>query len=194
MESGKRSWIYAGIAVAAGVGLVSSMSKSGLGSDERCRRLRCMKGGGIVLLSDAIGGGLAVPIAKLAAGSKMRLVAHHLRAGSTTRLLADPVREFVATRKPDLVLVAVGGDELRAAGKLDAAALRRLATAIEDAGAPVVWIGPPMASQAAAGALLAPGREVFSSSALKIDRGPDGTTPTAAGYAGWAGAIWRWLS
>ena len=34
----------------------------------------------------------------------------------------------------------------------------------------------------------------FQSTELDIPRSPDGLHPNAAGYAGWSGAIWRWLS
>ena len=39
-----------------------------------------------------------------------------------------------------------------------------------------------------------PATDYFHSEKLEIPRGPDGIHSTPRGYAGWAGAIWRWLS
>ncbi len=48
--------------------------------------------------------------------------------------------------------------------------------------------------QDAAGSALSPRYFYFHSEKLEMPRGPDNLHPTARGYAGWAGAIWHWLS
>jgi hypothetical protein len=60
----------------------------------------------------------------------------------------------------------------------------------------LVWIRPPAPAsvaqlvRAAVEAVRVPS---FHSEHLAIPFGPDHETPSASGYAGWAGAIWRWL-
>ena len=69
----------------------------------------------------------------------------------------------------------------------------------------IAWIGPPTLNnppspgiskmiQDSAGSALAPRYYYFHSERLSLPRGPDGLHPTARGYAGWAGAVWHWLS
>ena len=62
---------------------------------------------------------------------------------------------------------------------------------------PSVWVMPPKDRGSAAELRAALGRfgaECFPSDELVLPRGQDGVLPTAIGYAGWAGAIWRWLA
>lgn len=100
----------------------------------------------------------------------------------------------LASFRPTLVVVALDVPATdRVARSVQAAALRRLLTAIQAAGAAVLWIGPPVAPKTARGSRSEP--DYFpTGTALTLPRGPDGVQPTVAGYAGWAGALWQWLS
>jgi lysophospholipase L1-like esterase len=71
------------------------------------------------------------------------------------------------------------------------------------AGAEIIWIGPPTLPAIYSGRapdlafvnqLRQAAPNYFDSAELSIPRGPDGLHPTAAGYAGWAGAVWSWLT
>jgi lysophospholipase L1-like esterase len=72
------------------------------------------------------------------------------------------------------------------------------------AGAEVIWIGPPrLPPKSLVGSPIDPAfldelanaaPNYFHSEQLDIPKGPDGIHPTASGYAGWAGALWNWLS
>jgi len=73
---------------------------------------------------------------------------------------------------------------------------------IQGAAAHPIWIGtPPLPDLYSAQPLnlevtqtirdVAP---YYFDSSLDIPRGPDLFHPTAAGYAGWAGTVWQWLS
>ena len=70
-------------------------------------------------------------------------------------------------------------------------ALAQLVKALRATKAETVWVAP------LSDGTKKPSRphrsDVFPSDALTVPRGPDGRSPTAIGYAGWAGAIWRWL-
>lgn len=81
--------------------------------------------------------------------------------------------------------------------------VRALVEMIQETEAHVIWIGVPILPPFSAGAPLhedildaikdaAP--NYYDSTDLDIPRAPDQIHPTAAGYAGWAGAIWNWLT
>ncbi len=63
---------------------------------------------------------------------------------------------------------------------------QQLLTLGQQASAAVAWIGSPFTT--------ALDRSCFPTNALQLSRGPDGVSLTVAGYAGWAGAFWQWLS
>jgi lysophospholipase L1-like esterase len=106
----------------------------------------------------------------------------------------------LATFQPTLILVSLGtNDEAMGPGAAEhqAPALEELLGKLRDSGAEIVWIGPPalpFARQGVSDMARSEAPYYFASETLDIPRGPDGLHPTAAGYAGWAGAIWRWLS
>jgi hypothetical protein len=80
--------------------------------------------------------------------------------------------------------------------KLDWAA-KRLGRGVRVLGGAVAWLRPPAAGEFGVKALRSVLDKAkmpsFHSEALGLALGPDGETPTVAGYAGWAGALWRWL-
>lgn len=71
------------------------------------------------------------------------------------------------------------------------------------AGTEIVWIGPPALPANHMGmsldqdfllALAEAAPNYFASDELEIPRGPDGLHPSVAGFAGWAGRIWAYLT
>jgi len=108
----------------------------------------------------------------------------------------------IAAFKPDVILVSLGtNDEYMKldAGVRQAPALNELLTKLR-AVAPVAWIGPPKLPKPGTNGAIplilknVPPSHYYPSQNLTIPRGPDKLHPTAAGYAGWAGAIWKWLT
>jgi len=191
-----KSWMYAGLAVAAGVsavGLVKLLSGP-----------RIVPGKSrVFLLGDSLAVGLTTPLRALSAEASVPFEA---LAKEGTRIdqwaqnatLYQRLQAFA----PTLILVSLGtNDEYMGAGAPERqdpylqALLKNLRAIAPD----VAWIGPPKLPRASSGitALIrsrVPNSNYFPSENLEISRGPDGLHPTARGYAAWAGSIWRWLS
>jgi len=103
--------------------------------------------------------------------------------------------------EPTLVLVSLGTNDAAAFGQGAADRqepyVRELLDLLEEAGATVVWIGPPempFDDEELVQLLEDEAPKYFDSGRYDIPRGPDDIHPTAAGYAGWAGQIWAWLT
>jgi len=192
-----KQWIYAGLALVAGVGVVRLMSGP-----------RIRRGLRILLIGDSLGVGTAPHFAALAkeAGAEFKSIAI---TGSRIDQWASSkeLPKILASFQPDLVLVSLGTNDAYMRGPdviaQQHAALLQLLEVLR--GRDIVWIGPPTLPAAAtpgivpmiqdaAGTALAPRFFYFHSERLQIPRGPDHLHPTVRGYAGWAGAIWHWLS
>ena len=189
-----RVWLYAGLSVAAAVGLVRAL---------RGPRIEPGKTR-LLLVGDSLAVGLAPPMRAIA---KDQSVVFDSIAKEGTRIdqwassaaLGDKIVSF----QPSLALVSLGTNDEYLEG--DGAAerqrgyLRQLLQRFADARVPVVWIGPPKLPRPTNGVVAmirseVPGTNYFPSQLLEIPRGPDQIHPTARGYAGWAGSIWQWLS
>lgn len=102
--------------------------------------------------------------------------------------------------QPTLILVSLGtNDEALGDGAADRQELYldELLEKLADSGAEVVWILPPelpFERHGVSELIAEKAPFYFASERLDIPRSPDHLHPTAAGYAGWGGAIWRWLS
>ena len=195
MRSSKQ-WLYAGLAVVAGVGVVRLLSGP-----------RIRRGLKVLLIGDSLAVGTAPHYAALAkeAGVEFKSLAV---TGTRIDQWASSVElpKILQSFKPDLILVSLGTNDAFMKGDVVAkqrAQLDRLLQALH--GSEVVWIGPPTLPsppspgiitmiQDSSGSPLAPRFHYFHSERLQIPRGPDGIHPTARGYAGWAGAVWHWLS
>lgn len=186
-----RRWVYGGLGVAAGIGRAERLGR---------RRPRLAPGTRLMLLGGRFAEGLAPPLRALArdqrVGFDVVLPPHGPKPPRTEELAARP--ELVSrllTFKPTLVAVALDVAAPDMVGKArQAAALKALLGAIGRTGAESVWIGPPSVLSGVR-ARGEPSRRYFpTATALTLPRGPDGLQPTVAGYAGWAGAIWQWLS
>jgi lysophospholipase L1-like esterase len=188
-----RRLLYAGLLVAAGVGLVRAFR------GPRIERGKTR----LLMIGDSLAEGLGPPLQSLARESNVEFA--RLSRGGTridqwagSRVLAEKIETF----KPTMILVSLGtNDEYMSGGSVperQAPYLERLLTRLQSQNAEVVWIGPPRLPRATQGVVALirktiPSSHYFASDRLTIPRGPDGLHPTVRGYAGWAGAIWRWL-
>jgi hypothetical protein len=189
-----RRWLYGGLAAVAGVGLARLVR----------RGPKIVPGGTtrLLVIGGAFATGLAPPLRSLAGEQKVPFDAVLPPNGGAK----PPLRTEEWARRPELAamlatfkatLVAVSLDAPATDGPArakQAVALKDLLTAIQAAGAEVVWIGPPVAPPPGVRAREPSARYFPTGTALTLPRGPDGVQPTVAGYAGWAGAIWQWLS
>jgi hypothetical protein len=201
VNAGKNAWIYAGLAVAAGVGLVTIASpKSALGDPDECRRLRCLSERRILLIGDAMAHGLSMSLEKLAHGAKTEFLTiakpTGVRVADWPALLEqERIRQYL----PKLVLVAIGPADLRTKqGTIDSASMAALTAMLKTLPSSVIWVNPPKMPvedpKIREAIKSVGGADLYPSEVLAIPRGPDGLRPTTAGFAGWAGAIWRWIS
>lgn len=190
-----RRWIYVGLGLAAGVGLVKLIFASRLKPGETR----------LLVVGDSLAVGLSPYLNDLAKSerigfSSLAIVGTRIDQWSDSAAL----RERLASFRPTVVLVSLGTNDEYMSGDVVArqqAALGRLVALLMTA-APehIVWIGPPTLPKPTSNGIVAmlkvniPSRDYFPSESLTIPRGPDGIHPTARGYAGWAGAIWQWLS
>lgn len=174
---------------------------AGVGLTRAVRRGPKIVSGGatrLLLVGGAFATGLAPPLRVLAKEQKVPFLAVLAPAAGkplrTDEWAARPeLGAALAAFKPTLVAVALDLPAAERVGQsVQATALKGLLTAIQAAGAAVLWVGPPVPPQ------TPPRRaepDYFpTGSALTLPRGPDGVQPTVAGYAGWAGALWQWLS
>jgi len=190
-----RRWVYAGLVVAAGVGLAKLLPR---GPRVRPGETRLM------LVGDSLAVGMAPHFACL---SKEQKVPFEALAKVSTRIdqwaASQVLSEHVAQFRPTLVIVSLGTNDAYMMGDVaarQAGPLDQLLAKLTAGGAEVAWVGPPSLPGKPNAGLLALLREriasshYFASDALPIPRGPDQLHPTARGYAGWAGTIWQWLS
>jgi hypothetical protein len=189
-----RRWIYAGLALAAGYGMVRLIAP---------RRLHPGKTR-LLLIGDSLAVGMAPPFRELATGNRIAFEAVG-KTGTRIDQWADSVGlgETLGSFRPSLTLISLGTNDEYLTGS-DAVSRQRektrlLIARIKTAGSDYVWIGPPTLPKPTNGivAMLRdeiPSSHYYPSDALTIPRGGDGIHPTARGYAGWAGAIWQWLS
>lgn len=190
-----KAWIYAGLGLAAGVsavGLVRVLTAPRI----RPGRTR------LFVVGDSMAVGLRPHLAALSQESKIALESlakegTRIDQWAHSKVLQDKLTKF----QPTLVLVVLGtNDEYLGTGARERQApyLKDLLANLERTGADVVWVGPPALARSSGIRELirsqVPDSRYFPSDTLQIPRGPDQLHPTARGYAGWAGAIWRWLS
>ena len=186
-----RRWLYGGLGVAGGIGRARRVGRRGP---------RLAAGTRFLLVGGAFAQGLAPPLRALARDQRIvfdvALPPPGPKPPRTEAWAARPeVTAKILTFKPTLVAVALDVLAPDVISKTrQAAALKALLSAIQRTGAVAVWIGPPTAPVAARARGEPSGRYFPTATALTLPRGPDGLQPTVAGYAGWAGAVWQWLS
>lgn len=190
-----RRWIYVSLGLAAGYGLVRLMFGPRIKPGETR----------LLLVGDSLAVGLAPYLKDLAAAERIQF-SSLATVGTRIDQWSDnaALRERLQSFRPTVVLVSLGTNDEYMGGKdvveRQQAHLVRLVGLLMTAQPEhILWIGPPALPKPTNGIVpmlkeQIPGRDYFPSDQLTIPRGPDRIHPTARGYAGWAGAIWQWLS
>ena len=158
----------------------------------------------LLVIGDSLAVGMAPPLRELATLARIAFQAN-AKVGTRIDQWADSstLTDALGSFHPTLTLVSLGTNDEYLTGS-DAVVrqrekTRQLLAKIKASGSDYVWIGPPTLPKASNGivAMLRdeiPSSHYYPSDALEIPRGGDGIHPTARGYAGWAGALWQWLS
>jgi lysophospholipase L1-like esterase len=191
-----RTWLYAGLLVAAGFG-VSSLLKRGP---------RVKRGDKLLLFGDSLAIGLTPFLGKLATSDNGVAFVGIGKVGSTVRdwsgqtALAGQLRTALAAR-PTVVLCSLGTNDEALTPDSARSELPLVDALIETArstGAELGWIGPPTLQKTNGFSQMLqtklPQNRYFHSEKFDIPRASDGLHPTVKGYAGWAGQIWLWVS
>jgi len=187
-----RRWLLGGLLIAGGVGLVAAAT----------RRPKVSEKSRVLLIGDSMAVGLNPHMRELAIEAGVD--GYFGRGVSGSRIdqwaasaeLDKDLEDF----HPTLILVALGtNDEALGEGAADRQELylEELLEKLYATGADVVWIGPPslpFVRHGVSDLIRDKSPFYFESESLDIPRGPDRLHPSAAGYAGWSGAVWRWLS
>lgn len=195
LELDKR-WIFGGLLFAGGIGLARVLTA----------RPRLDEESRVLVIGDSLAHGMAPHFKGLAADAELPILTL-TRPGSRIDQWVDSAELAAALIDfdPTHVLVSLGTNDAYTAFDPadvaeDAAELVRL---IQETDAHVIWIGAPELPETSGGRplnddiLIEIEQEApyyFDSTNLSIPRAPDALHPTAAGYAGWAGAIWNWLT
>lgn len=216
MDSSKIRWIYAGLGLAAGVGLVISASSSAKQeakpspvpippsppppeppSPSIPAPPSTKTADRILLIGDSLAYGLAFPLKQLASKSNVPFAADG-RVGTTIHQWASSTwLPNALVFKPTLTLISLGTNDMKLLNPLaEEKDLSGLVQKILGAKSRVVFIAPPtmpFPDKGVRAMIESQKQPIFRSDQLQIPRAPDQIHPTAAGYAGWAGAIWSWL-
>jgi hypothetical protein len=188
MDSSKRVWIWGGLALATGLGFVMAKAHEETFGEGKQR---------VLLIGDELAEGLATPLGTLAEAAGMVFFVDGKKATTVTDWTTeDWLLEDLARFRPTVVIVCLGmADMLLAAPEAEAPEVVSLLHLAASGGASVIWVPPPLLPFDAPTVrqMIASATLPFPSEALAIPRGPDDIFPTARGYAGWAGEIWRWL-
>lgn len=176
----KRSWLYGGLAHPSGVLLVQPKAPV---------RKRLPPGSTLLLAGDAHAWGISPFIGQLCQDTGVTLRKDLFPAPIETWAESGRLGERVSEIHPHMVIVSLLSsappEELQGA-------IAELAEQARSDGATFVWLRPPHKEAAAALRPLLDEAKIpsFHSEALEI---AGGEQPTVRGYAGWAGALWRWI-
>lgn len=193
MDPKKRAWIWSGIALATGVGVVLMM---GSAADATVGPL-LVPGDRLLLLGDSLAEGLATPLGQLSHDTHVDFASDGRSGTRIADWASQSWLETALARRPKLVIVSLGtNDMLMLDPRIETGQLRALVARIKASGARQLWLMPPTMpfdDHGVRAMLEEAGMDLFPSDALDIPRGPDLIHPTAMGYAGWAGAVWQYL-
>jgi hypothetical protein len=209
-------WLYSGLALADDVGLVTTAEVRApsqpppalLPAHEPAPLVPVSKpprvpllaaGKRAMLFGDALVGGLVTPLGHLVREAEATLFAQGRHGSQPEQWLLRGWFEDVLAQKADVLLAAFAWP-----AELSTTAMHRLEEIATDRMTRIVWVAPPGATPQRIVSVarelneLRQGRpywphRMFRSDGLTIPVGPDGRTPTARGYAGWAGALWAYL-
>ena len=190
-----RAWLLGGVLFAGSVGVVRSLTF----------RPKLTSHASLLLIGDAFAGGMGPHFQAITRDAGIP----YLGAGipqATIQQWVDSqwLLEKLEERRPTHVLVSLGASDAYSDIEPEEAAedAKALVAIIRDFDASPIWIGtPPLPpvfkdetlDTETTAAIRAAVPHYFDSD-FEIPRGPDGLHPTAAGYAGWTGLVWRWLS
>lgn len=186
-----RRWVLGGLLAAAGIGAAAVITaRPKIRPDTR-----------LLLIGDSLARGLDTHFRQLAREEGVSYVGRGISGSRIDQWARDPwVDQTLRSYKPTLILVSLGtNDEYMGPGaaRQQRPYMHELLAKLDESGAEIVWIAPPrlpIANRGVAQMIRQQAPYVFPSRDYVIPRGPDRLHPTAAGYAGWAGAIWKWLS
>jgi lysophospholipase L1-like esterase len=198
-----RRWILGGVLFAGGIGLVRVLTY----------RPKLKKNSRILVIGDSLAVGMTPHFELLAKETELPFSARAI-GGTRVDQWVDSKKllSLLDTFQPTHVLISLGTNDAYTPLKPENvnADTQELVAIIKEANANPIWIGapdlptpvncPPCPSgefdlrteNLAAIKEAAP--YYFDSTTLNIPKSPDGIHPTARGYAGWAGAIWNWLT
>lgn len=191
-----RRWILSGVLVAGGVGLVRVLT----------HRPRLDSESKILVIGDSFANGMAPHFQALASEEGLPLMGGAINGTRIDQWLNSAwLQEKLATFEPTHVFISLGGNDAYSqlspedVGENTA----ELVELVQASGAHPIWIGVPPMPAVHLGNPINPETLMtvkraapfyFDASDLDIPRSPDGLHPTAAGYAGWAGTFWSWIS
>ena len=184
MQTQKRSWIYGGLAHPPGMVLARAAPRG--------RRLA--PGATMLLTGDAHAWGLSPFLSHLCRDGEVTFIERAHRCTLEDWVDTAGLRQAVAEAKPTVVVISLG--PTKPLCPASCAAIGEIAAAARHRGGTLVWLRPPQTGPLSRPFRLELSRAKvpsFHSEALRLPRGPDEKTPTARGYAGWAGALWRWI-
>lgn len=146
----------------------------------------------LLLVGDSYAWGLAPFVGQLCSDTGVRFEKDLFAAPAEQWAETGRLRKKVVKLKPHMVMASMLSS--KAPPQL-LPVLEELAADARCTGATFVWIRPPQRELAAALRSLLDQAKVpsFHSEALDLPQVPGTGQPTVRGYAGWAGALWRWI-
>jgi hypothetical protein len=195
MQTAKRRWIYSGLALPKGVGIVRRSAGVVARPQADFGAVRTLR---VALIGDELGDGLSMALRLLGEESGAS-VNSCPRSGSTVAAWLDEGWfDDVLVGLPQWVIAAftwgIPSPERLA---VPTGAMRVAQEAADRVSARVVWVAPPGvltdAVREVSENVIGARHGVLSSEGLQIQLGPDGERPTALGYAAWAGNVWKQL-
>ena len=191
-----RRWLLGGILLASGFGFIRAVTA----------RPKLEKDSRLLLIGDSLSQGMLPHFRVFAEEAGVPYIGSGIPGTRIDQWAASNwLEKTLAEFKPTHVLVSLGTND--AYSNLSPQSVQQSAkTLIEKiqlAGAHVIWIGAPALPETYGKNILhedtlqvvqgvAP--YYFASQEYSIPRGPDNLHPSVQGYAGWAGAIWNWLT
>lgn len=176
-EFSKRDWVYSGLSHPAGVALARSHD-----------RRRLSPGSKILVVGDEHAAAIGQFLGKLALDARMNLRFEWERGQLFERWAIASRLERSMTYRPDVVLVAMPTNVVDPSDLVDR--LKSVKKACSTAS--VAYVLPLERNDTLSLALPAADIDAFHTDEIEIHRSPTGS-PSAKGYAGWAGAIWGWI-
>jgi len=178
-------WIYGTLLLIAGIGVVKALS-------DRCLP-KIGPGSKVLLVGDSLAVGMDPYFRRMAKESGAGL--QSLAVKSTTILYWVQSPQLPVADLPDLTLVSLGTNDAYGSRSLELIHQDAIAL-LAKLGPNVVWILPPKLGKGDRGVaqvIRETGVTTFESSKLGDLHQADGIHPSGAGYAAWAGEVWRGL-